>query len=467
MGFHAGVSEDGPLTAGAPADVAPPPLHVLRVGAPASRVPDGVVERAWRSVDVELPAAAAPRPMEALADGTARIDTAPIAWADVVLLALPLTTVPVCLDCGATGPDGDEPLAHALETGHAWRRASDRLVRGLVLAGARDPGLWLARGLVVELRGDPVAEVPAVERDLVRLLLARADGVIAATQVAAAAARREGVAEGRLTLATDGSAGDAARVTALRRAAAAQDPDRLDRRRALRAADAIQSERLAARRARGLPAWDPDAPDDEDPLVSIVIPVADEPQAVVERAIASALACGDVRLEVVVAGAAGSAAARPADGGDDGRVRRIVVGEGSPAAVLAAGLDAAAGAWIAPLDPWATPVPEGPATLLAVAREYGLDAVYAQAIQVSAGAPVGVVGAWPATRTTFVPDALLFSAGLRGFRPDPDAAADGDGAWWNLWRRWSEAGARLASIDEPLALCEVPGPGPAGGGSAA
>lgn len=221
MRFHGTVTEAGPhAIGGSPTGAASAPLHVLRVGAPcwppASRGRGAcLAERRHR---------AARRELHTLGDRrrTARIDTSPVAWADVVVFALPFCTVPVCLDCGALDADGAELVDHALETGHVWRRARERLVRGLVLAGERDPGLWLGRGLVVELREDPMAGAPAVEWDLLRALLTGADEVIAAGPGAAAAALREGVPAGRLTTASDDPDGTAPWTAALRRAAAAR-----------------------------------------------------------------------------------------------------------------------------------------------------------------------------------------------------------------------------------------------------
>jgi hypothetical protein len=429
------------------------PLHVLHVGAGRGRVIEGVEERAWRSLDVDLPSALAGRPLAAIAEGSARIDTSAVVWADVLVLALPLATIPACLDCSVAHTDDLELIAHARETGHTGRRPVDQMVRGLQMAAERDPHQWRSRGIVVDVTDDALADSPEIEWSLIRRLLATADRVIAADPAAAAAARREGAAPDRVTIADTGPAGRGPRLEALWQAAAAHDPARLGRRVALRAADALAAARLAARQAAGLPAWDP--PDADDPLVSVVIPVTDEPADIVERAIASALACAGVRLEIVVAGALGSAAMTVCADGEDGRVRRVAVDGGSSARAFAAAVDAASGAWIAPLDPSSLMAEEHPSTLLEVVREYELDAVYAQTLLVADGEPAGLLGSWPPSRGGLARDASLFSAALRAFRPDPDAPDDGDDPCWNLWRRWVEAGAKLASIDGPLALREA------------
>jgi hypothetical protein len=189
--------------------------------------------------------------------------------------------------------------------------------------------------------------------------------------------------------------------------------------------------------------------------VTVVVVAGREPLAIVSRAIASVLACTGVRLEVVVAGGPGSAAVGAVVEAADPRVRHApAVGE-STGEALAAGMDAAAGAWIAPLDAGSVMAEDHPSTLLGVALEHGLDAVYAQTLLVADGEPVGLLGAWPPAADTIAPDASLLRAALRAFRPDPDATADGEDPHWNLWRRLSDAGARLASIDQPLALREA------------
>ena len=438
---------------GPAADAVRAPLRVLRVGAGGGQVPEGVEERRWPSLDVELPAALAGRPLAAIAAGTARIDVSPVTWADVLVLRGPFATIPACLDCGLADADDAVLVEHAREAGHTWRRPIDQMVRGLVMALEREPALLRSRGLVVELPGDPADGVPDAELDLVRALLRAADRVLAPDAGAAAAASRLGAIEGRVVVVDPSAAGDASRRAALLAAAAARDPRRRRRRLELRAADAAASSRLRDRAVAGLPAWDPEAA--IDPLVSVVIAAGSEPAAIVGRAVASALACPGVRLEVLVAGGPASAAAAVVAEAGDPRVRLQSVASASVAAALAAGIDGAAGAWIAPLDARSLMAEEHPATLLEVVREHGLDAVYAQTLLVADGEPAGLVGAWPPAADAIAPDASLFSAGLRAFRPDPDAPADGEDPHWNLWRRWSEAGARLASVDAPLALREA------------
>jgi hypothetical protein len=121
-------------------------------------------------------------------------------------------------------------------------------------------------------------------------------------------------------------------------------------------------------------------------------------------------------------------------------------------------MDAARGSWFATLSPGAVLAANHPATLLAAAVAYGLDLVYGQSLRVSGGEVVGVTGAWPPAIGTVAPDASLASIALRAFRPDQDAAADGEPMAWNLWRRYVEAGVRIANVEEPLAICDADEP---------
>jgi hypothetical protein len=317
------------------------------------------------------------------------------------------------------------------------------------------PGTWRDRGRVVELGpGDPLAAAPPVEHDLVRLLLRTADAVLVPDETTAAAACTAGADPERVVALADGAAGAEVRCRELRRAAAAHDPARLARRLALREADATAAASLAERAALGLPAWDPDAADAG--RVTVVVPVTDEPADTVGRAVGSALACAGVRLDVVVAGSPGSAARAAAEGAADPRVSWVPARAPGRAAALAAGIDGAGGDWIAPLDPSSLLAEEHPATLLEAVREHRLDACYAQTLLVGDGEPRALLGAWPPSPDAVAHDASLFSAALRAFAVDPDAEADGEDPRWNLWRRWAAAGARLASMDGPLAIREAP-----------
>lgn len=448
-------------------------LRVLRIdGLGADPRPmDGALERVWQSIDLELPAGQLLRPLEAARAGQLRLDTSPLGWADVVLFSGRYATLPTCDSCGLAWDDDAPAQAHSRESGHVWRRPWQQAVRCLVETAARWPAVWRTRAVAYALDADPWAdaqEVPALDLDLVRTLLSTADVVLAATRDAAAAAVREGAAPDRVVRA----AGDdtAARLEALARAAATAGGDRFARRVAQLDADAEVAARLAGRQAAGLPSWDADAA--QDPLVSVVVPVVDEPAVLVEQAVRSALGAEGVRLEVLVAGAAASPARAAVAAVDDCRVRLIAVAPASPArgaratetvrradvaretafaAAAAAGDAAASGLWIAHLRPGAVMTPEHPSTLLGVAVEYGLDIVYGQTLLIEDDVVIGARGAWPPSAASIAPDAALVSAALRGIGPDAQAAEDGEPVVWNQWRRYAEAGARIANIEGALA----------------
>ncbi len=363
------------------------PPRVLVIGRDAGPVPAEIEARHWRSVDVAVPSALVGRALEACRLGLGVIDTSPLLWADALVIRGPLATVPLCDVCSFASVDEAEIVRHADATGHEWRRPVDALVRALVEAIDRDRGLLRGRWLVYEAASPEPHE-------------AELDAI-------------------------------------LRRLAATE-------RRAIRAADEAFAVELAHRRDHGLPSWDPAQAD--DPLVSVVIPVTDEPAHFVERAIRSALDSDDVRTEVIVAGGSTVLA--------DPRVRHIRAG-GGWAEAFSAALDAAAGSWIAPLDPASVFADGHVAGLLALAIEHQLDVVYGQTLLVDGGEVVGVAGDWPPTATSVAVDATLFLATLRAISPDPGAAAEGDEPRWNLVRRWMEAGVRMANVEEAVTLRDL------------
>jgi hypothetical protein len=387
------------------------PLRALVIGRDAGSASAGAEVRAWRGIDLAVPRAHAGRPLEACRLGVAVIDSAPLLWADVLVIRGPLSTVPACDACPFASGDEAAVLRHADATGHEWRRPVDAMVRGLVEAIDREPAILRGRGLVYEVGG-----VPAVhEADLDARLRRLADHVVEPGEAHA----------------------DWRRAIAGPRAMA---------RLAIRGADAELASILADRRDRGLPSWD--RAQQTDPLVSVVIVAAGEPADAVERAIGSALDSHGVRIEVVVAGAAVAASV------GDPRVR-FVGATGDWAEAFVAALDAATGAWISPLDPASVFADGHVADLLGLALEHDLDVVYGQTLHVDAGEVVGVAGDWPPSAASLALDATLFAAPLRRIRPDPGAATEGDDPRWNLVRRWLEAGVRIANVEEPVTLRDL------------
>jgi hypothetical protein len=81
--------------------------------------------------------------------------------------------------------------------------------------------------------------------------------------------------------------------------------------------------------------------------------------------------------------------------------------------------------------------------------------VYGQSLLVDGGEVVGVAGDWPPSAASLAHDAVLYRSALRGVRPDPGCAAEGEDPRWNLWRRWLEIGARIANVEEPVTLRDL------------
>jgi glycosyltransferase involved in cell wall biosynthesis len=247
-------------------------------------------------------------------------------------------------------------------------------------------------------------------------------------------------------------------------AIAAEARASLDHRRHARGAAEAAPHRLAELRADRLACWPP--ADAVDPLVSVIIPVTDEPAALVERAVRSVLDGGHARVEILLAAPAGAAldglavvasldpriglVPVPQPGripADDNAARSTWTGR-----LLAAALDAATGAWVAPLGPEAEFDVDHIETLLGVAIEHELEFVYGQAL-VDLGLDGRLtLGAWPPN-----PDGVLtcgselFSRRLATVaRFDPDAWRDAESSGWAFWRSLLEAGVRIAGLEVPV-----------------
>jgi hypothetical protein len=237
----------------------------------------------------------------------------------------------------------------------------------------------------------------------------------------------------------------------------------LDHRRRVRADAAAAPARLAALRADRRVCWP--AADGVDPLVSVIVPVVDEPIALVERCLRSIVAGTHQRFEVVVAAPADRSAELEPLAAADTRIRLLAldppsIPPGSAAAdraawtgqLLDAAVAAAAGAWLAPLGPEAEFEPDHIALLLGVAVEHELEFVYGQAVfDLGIDQPL-VLGAWPPN-----PDGVLtvgtelfsrHSAGVAGF--DPEAWRDAESPGWSLWRSLLDAGVRMAGLETPV-----------------
>jgi len=475
-------------------------LHALLIGAvPAPPSGSGIVTRPWRSIDVALPGASHDRPLDASREGLAEYETGPLDWADIVVLRNSYATAAACLSCSVASLQEVTLVEHAGATGHEWRRPYEGHVRGLVEAFDREPGLLRGRAMVYELDHDPwSAELTgdarqglALERDFNRLLLRSADLVVAGSPEAGAAADREGA---RLVAFVSPHDGDSARVDAWRRAAALAGTGRiarsgaatdvvarsveraarrLEHRLRFRVSDALAAEAIIARRAATGACWAED--DAIDPLVSVVIPTVDEPSALVERAIRSALDTEGVRVEVIVAALSRSGGADAVARLGDASVQLVEVagpsaaGDGSPrgdgarddsarGAAWAAAHDAARGTWLVPLDPRSVLLPGGIPLLLSVAIEHGLEIVYGRTLIARGGEAIGHVGSWPPGPDSIAHDAALIAGALRVVRPDPEAWREDEGTTWNLWRRYLDLGVRIGNVEETVTVRDVPEP---------
>ena len=449
-----------------------PTLHALLIGPGSAPSGSSILVRHWRSVDVDVPSDLLGEPLQACRLGQAAIDTSPLIWADVLVLRNWYATAAACLGCDLASLDEAILREHAAASGHEWRRPFEGLVRALLQALDREPFLLRGRGLVYELDVDPwlltddrVGDILglSLELDLVRHLLRSADVVVATSPEAAAAARREGAPDVAMV---PSAAGDVpARGSAWLRAAAragtgrlltagapatsvaataAEARRRLEHRREVRRLDAIAAATISRRREAGLSSWD-DA-DAIDPLVSVIIATLDEPIEMTERAILSALDTEGVRVEIILAGLAGSSAAAAIERIGDPRVRLVEVAEPATSTEFARGSQE----WRD--SAWATAITAA------------ADAALGTWI-VRSGEVVGRVGSWPPTPDSVADDASLIAVSLRVLRPDVDSWRDGERPAWNLWRRYLEIGARIGNIEEPITLRNAPDGALSGAGS--
>ncbi len=199
-------------------------------------------------------------------------------------------------------------------------------------------------------------------------------------------------------------------------------------------------------------------------LVTVVLPIVDEVPAAVERALRSVLTGSHQALDVLLI----ADAAWPHDldalvqavAPGDGRVRtlpREVPGSRGAAAdaaraarlggLVAGGVAAAKGDWIAPLAADAEFRPDHVAVLLGIAQQHELEFVYGQA-QVALPEGEVVLGAWPPTADEVLTFATeLFALPLARVVPlVPDAWRDAETTGWAFWRSLLETGARMAGI---------------------
>lgn len=475
------------------------PLHALVVGSAVDlAVGDGVLARPWTSVDVALAGDDLPKPALGAVARRATPDTTPLLDHDLIVFRCPFATAAVCTTCGLADLDEDVLLAHEAQTGHAWRRPHEAMVRGLVESILADAGQLRGRGIVVELDADPrSADCPwpadlqaPLEWALIAMLLRIADVVVAASPEAETAALREGARD--VIVVEPGLPNEAdARGAAWRRAAehagsgllAALGADagivddaaqaatrRLLHRLEIRAVDVAVGVELAARRLATGVCWG--AVETEVPLVSLVIPVLDEDALLVERAVRSALMSDGVPVEVLVVGGDTSTAHEAVKAVGDPRVRFVraqVSHDASThwaldlsarsvearATLLADGLSAVSGSWHLVLRPEAILLPSALPALLEAATGHGLEVVYGRVVLARGDEPVGLLGGWPPSPATIPVEAALVASALDAVPVDAKAWLDGEDATASLWRRYLALDVRVGALDDIVAVRQL------------
>lgn len=214
-------------------------------------------------------------------------------------------------------------------------------------------------------------------------------------------------------------------------------------------------------------------------LVSVVVPVVDEPPQAVLRAVRSALSGTHGAVEVVLSVASGwpHALAPVTAALGDVRVRALAVDDGddvppAPDAarafrlgrLVARGVAAARADWIAPLAPDAAFRPDHVDVLLGIALEHELEFVYGQAEVLAGSGPAVVLGTWPPNADEVLTLATeLFAATLASVAPlDAEAWRDGETSGWAFWRTLLEAGVRMAGIEHVVTTLSAIDSGDAG-----
>jgi hypothetical protein len=189
------------------------PLHVLVYGSMADGVCDfyrlgmhrdrlaglGVEMRSWSDFNdyvLRVPPEYADRLRDAVSAGVARIDRAPIDWADVVLFRRWYSVAPCCEDCDTTG-SAKFVADHCRETGHR-PNTPDQLLPLLLSTIEAHPEALRGRAIVYETDDDLLAGAPWLpfhnrllpERPIVEWMLRHADLVTVTTPVLARMAGR-------------------------------------------------------------------------------------------------------------------------------------------------------------------------------------------------------------------------------------------------------------------------------------
>jgi hypothetical protein len=202
------------------------------------------------------------------------------------------------------------------------------------------------------------------------------------------------------------------------------------------------------------------------PLVTVRIPTYGSTDALLARALPSVLAGAYQNIEVLVCSDGPQPHARAAVASvADTRVRYIEIEERPAypshpenfwrtAGTFAVNrlLDEALGTFIAPLDhDDAFTHDHIPLLLHALARS-GADFVYGQAMTEFPMGDWRLHGKAPLTYGEIIHASVMYSSRLAHMRYDPHAWLLGEPGDWNMWRRMSEAGARIEHVAHPVAV---------------
>jgi hypothetical protein len=231
-----------------------------------------------------------------------------------------------------------------------------------------------------------------------------------------------------------------------------------------RSESAEAPERLAGLRGERKMCWPTE--DADRPLVSVVVPVAESPVSLVERALRSVLQQDYLEIEAVVAAAQDPALSAMIDRLADDRLRLVDVPTPAdlPAdpvwrhsaledAALAVGAEAARGSWIAPLGPESEFTPDQVSLLLNTAVEHGLEFVYGRAKVALEGVEPFLIGSWPPIAQGVLPlGSELYSARLGEVASyDREAWRELGAAPWTQWSAFVRAGVRMACAQAVVA----------------
>jgi hypothetical protein len=219
--------------------------------------------------------------------------------------------------------------------------------------------------------------------------------------------------------------------------------------------------RRSLRELRASPAYE-EAFKSQDPLVSVVIPTWTRVEALIERAIPSALGQTHANVEVIVIGDASPPTTAEAIAAlADSRVvfhnltlrgpyhedpARSWAASGTPG--FNAGVARARGLWIAPLGDDDAFVPDHIESLLEAAREHRLEFVYGRIRMILPDGGETLLGEFPPRLTQIGLQAALYHRGLSFMELELGHAIFGKPNDWGLVHRMMRAGVRMGMVDD-------------------